>query len=197
MLVGASSLHSNPNTSDLDWIELAKNLSKHVYSDGGFCLHPDTKNRKDLQKILKNFDAEETIIVWRNVINNTITKHPYEKRNTLTTAELLSEIRALPQIAGIIYLVREGADDIHNELKTLPIPSVHVIKDLISNSKRKINFKTIGYKEFHQDHTLELHSLKILVNNGCDIQRLLSKERKQNKKQRKAQRSKFENHEQD
>ena len=131
------------------------------------------------------------------MLNNTITKHPYEKRNPLTSAELLSDIRALPQIACIIYCVREGADDIHIKLKTLPIPIVHVVKDLISNSKLKDKFETNGYKELRQDHTLELHSLEIVANNGFDFKRLLLKKRRPEKKQRKAKRSKLENQEQD
>ena len=90
LIVGASSLHNALNTRDPEWIELAEKLSEHVYSDGGICLHPDAKNRKYLHKFLKNFDPEEEIIAWHDGINNTITKHPYAKRNPLRTAELLS-----------------------------------------------------------------------------------------------------------
>ena len=74
---------------------------------------------------------------------------------------------------------------------------VQVVKDLISNSKRENKFETNGYKELHQDHTLELHSLEIVLNNGFDLKRLLLKKRKTNKKQRKAKRRKLENQEQD
>ena len=65
-------------------------------------LIPTPKNRKYLRKILENFDHEEKIVL-HDVINITIAKHPYEKRNPLTTAELLSEEGELPQIAGITY----------------------------------------------------------------------------------------------
>ena len=94
--------------------------------------------------------------MWHDVINNTTTKQPYDKRNPLATAELLSEIRTLSKKAGKNYYVREGADELHNELKTIPIPIVHVVKDVISVSKRKDKFETNGYKELQQDHTLEL-----------------------------------------
>ena len=63
LIVGASSLHSALNTLNPDWIELAEKLSEHVYSSGGICLHPDAKNRKYLQNILKQFDPEEKVIV--------------------------------------------------------------------------------------------------------------------------------------
>ena len=40
-------------------------------------------------------------------MKNTITKHPYDKRNLPTTDELLSEMRrAFPQTAGLHYRVR-------------------------------------------------------------------------------------------
>ena len=111
-----------------------------------------------------------------DVINNTITKHPYEKRTSRTTAELLSEIPALLQIVGIIYCVHEGAGDIQSELKTLPIVIVHVVKDLFSHSKGKEEFETEEYKELHQVHTLELHSLEIIVINSLDLERFFFEE---------------------
>ena len=58
------------------WLDRTCNQTAvHVYSDVGFCLHPHAKNRKYLQKVLKNFDLVEKVIVWHDVINITITKH--------------------------------------------------------------------------------------------------------------------------
>ena len=109
----------------------------------------------------------------------------------------LSEIAALPQIVEITYCVCGGADDIHCELKTLPIPSVDVFKDLFSSSKREDKFETKDYKELYQDHALAFNSLEIVANNGLDIERLLLKKRKPNKKQREVKRRRIENQKQD
>ena len=87
LIVGAKSLHSALNTRIRDWIILAEELSEQVYSDGGMCLRPDTKNCKYLQKILISSNLEENVIVWHDVIKNMIRKYLYEKRNHLTTTE--------------------------------------------------------------------------------------------------------------
>ena len=101
------------------------------------------------------------------MINNTITEHPYEKRVPLTTAELLSEARGLPQICGISHCVlREGADDIDSVLETLQIPIVHIVKEKISISKRKAKFELERPKQLHQDHSSEMHSMEIVDNNS-------------------------------
>ena len=135
------------------------------------------------------------------MINNTNTKHTYEKRNPLTSAKTLSEFGALPRIAGKTYSVREGADDIRIELKMLPIPIVHVIKDLILKSKRKDKCVTKDHKELPQGlQTQEfqhMQTLEIVVNNGFNLSRFFLKKRKTNKKQQKGKISKFENQEQD
>ena len=56
--------------------------------------------------------------------------------------------RAFPQTARLYYCVRAGVDDIHNEIKTLLIPIVHVVTDLISNSKRVDQLGTNGCKKY-------------------------------------------------
>ena len=75
--------------------------------------------------------------MWHEVINKTITDHPFDPRTPLSSAQMLKEIRALKQIVSVVHCDREGAPDIQSELKTLNIPVVNVIKDLISNSKQK------------------------------------------------------------
>ena len=75
---------------------------------------------------------------------------------------------------------------------TLPFPIFPVVGDLISNSKRKDKFGTNGYKELHQDHTCNLHSPEVVVRNGSDLEKLKSRKRKRNKKQRKAKQNNLE-----
>ena len=76
------------------------------------------------------------------MINNTITKHPQEKRIPHLTPELMFETLAFPQVVRILYSVREGADDIHSGWQMHPFPNVCVVKDLVTNSKRKDKFET-------------------------------------------------------
>ena len=193
IIIGASSLHHALQTRDPQQQQKAETLSANVYSDTGICLHPLARNpRKLLQNILKGFDYGQEIIVWHDVVNNTITDHPFDPRTPLSSAQLLKEIWALKQIVGVVYCEREGASGIQSELKTLKIPVVNEVKDLISNSKRKDNSQINGYNELHQQHSLEIHSLEIVTNNSIDLNRLLKKRKKPNKQQQKAKRQKLE-----
>ena len=142
--------------------------------------------------IIKNFDYGEEFIVWHDVINNTITDPTFDSRTSLSSAQLLKEIWALKQIEGVVYCELEGVTGIQSKLKTLNIPVVNVFKDLISNSKRKDSSQTNEYNELHQKHSLEIHSLEIVINNGIDLNRHLKKQKKLNEKQRKAKRQKLE-----
>ena len=130
--------------------------------------------------------------MWHDVINNTTPDHPFDPRTPLSSAQLLKEIRALKQIVDVVYCEREGAPGIQLELKTLHIPVVNVVKDLITNSKRKDSSQTNEYNELHQQNSLEIHSLEIVINNGIDLDRLLKKRKKPKKQQRKAKRQKLE-----
>ena len=193
IIIGASSLHHALQTREPQLHQKAETLSANVYSDTGICLHPLARNtRKSLQNIIKDFDYGQEFIVWHDVINNTITDHPFDPRTPLSSAQLLKEIRALKQIVGVVYCEREGAPGIQSELETLNIPVVNVVKDLISNNKRKESSQTNEYSQLQQQHSLETHSLEIVINNGIDLNRLLKKRKKPNKQQRKAKRQKME-----
>ena len=132
----------------------------------------------------QDFDYGEESIVWQDVIKNTITDHPFDPRTPLSSAQLLKEIRNLIQIVGVVYCEREGAPGIQSELKNLNLPVVNVDKDLISNSKRKDSSQTNEYNEFHQQHSLAIHSIEIVINNGIELNRLLKKRKKPKKQQR-------------
>ena len=130
--------------------------------------------------------------MWHDVINNTVTDHPFDPQTPLSSAQLLKEIRGLKQIVGVVYCEREGAPGIQSELKTLNIPVVNVVKDLISNNNRKDSSQTNEYSQLHQQHSLEIQSPEIVISNGIDLNRLLKKRKKPNKQQRKAKRQKLE-----
>ena len=130
--------------------------------------------------------------MWHDVINNIITVHTFDPRTALSSAQLLNYIRALKQIVGVVYCEREGAPGIQSELKTLNIPVVNVVKGLISNNKRKDSSQTNEYSQLHQQHSLEIHSLEIVINNVIDLNGLLKKRKKPNKQQRKAKGQKLE-----
>ena len=87
------------------------------------------KPRNWLQKILQKFDNSKNVIARHGVINNLIAAHAYQNLTTLSTADILHELRALQNI-GIMYCEGNGARSIQSNLKTLHIPVFHVVKDL-------------------------------------------------------------------
>ena len=140
IVIGASLLHHALQTRDPQLQQKAETLPADVYSDTGICLHPLARNpMKSLQNIIQAFDYGQEFIVCHDVINNTIKQMCCE---------------------------REGAPGIQSELKTLNIPVVNVVKELISNSKRKDSSQTNEYKQLHQ-HSLEIHSLEIVIKKRC------------------------------
>ena len=187
IIIGANSLHQALQTRGPQPQQKAETLSANVYSDTGICLHPLERDpKKSLQNIIKGFDYGQEFIVWHDVINNTITDHPFDPLTPLSSAQLLKEIRVLKQTVGVVFCEREGAPGIQSELKTLNKPVVNVANKIISNSKQKDSSQTNEYNELHQQHSLEIQSLEIVINNGIDLNRLLKKRKKLNKQQRKA-----------
>ena len=120
--------HAPQSRSDEEIVQLSDRLKTHVISDTGVNLHPRAKNlAKTVQRILLDkVGAQDTVIIWLDVINITITKHPHGTRTPLSPVELLTEIRALQKIIGIGYCNRQGTAHILSEIKQLSIPVVEI-----------------------------------------------------------------------
>ena len=191
-IIGASSLHhSLQQNGDEELNQLADQLRPYVISQPGVSLHPGARNQtKTVQHLLLDVGLEDSVIIWHDVVNNTITKHPTDPRTPLNPDQLLAEIRALPQITGIVYCERQGAANVLADLQKLEVPVVEITTDLISRKKQQNHELVNTYQRLHQPDFFELHSLEIIVNNDCNLQALLSKKRKQklSKKQREKNR---------
>ena len=107
VIVAASSLHKAVADDRGGLQNLIEVLKQYAHSDLGVNLHPDSRNQlKTVQKILEDY-PDEPAIIWHDVINNTITEHPTDPREPLNVEELLHEIRAHPQIVGVVYCKRD------------------------------------------------------------------------------------------
>ena len=105
-------------------------------------------------------NRNESVIIWHDVINNSISEQPFNPRTPLTANQLVSEIKHLinshPRIEAIVFCQRDGAPYILEDLKKLPIPVVQVTTDIISNSKQQEKDLLEGYRELHHKTTLEI-----------------------------------------
>ena len=138
VIIEASSLHLALE----DWASVGGNeeLQEDVIHYKGVTFHPKSKSNKIVRNILRDeINRNESVIIWHDVLNNSISKHPFNPRTPLTANQLVSEIKPLinshPRIEGLVYCQRDGAPYILEDLKKLPIPVVQVTTDIISNSK--------------------------------------------------------------
>ena len=191
VIIGASSLHLALE----DWASVGGNeeLQEDVIHYKGVTFHPKSKSNKIVRNILRDeINRNESVIIWHDVINNSISKHPFNPRTPLTANQLVSEIKPLinshPRIEGLVYCQRDGAPYILEDLKKLPIPVVQVTTDIISNSKQQDKDLLEGYRELHQETALEIKTLAIIRNNNSNLSDIIKKKKKPSKKQREARR---------
>ena len=170
VIIGASLLHLALE----DWgasVGGNEELQEDVIHYKGVTFHPKSKANKIVQNILRDeINRNESVIIWHDVINISISEHPFNPRTPLTANQLVSEIKPLinlhPRIEGIVYCQRDGSPYILEDLKKLPIPVVQVTTDIISNSKQQDKDLLEGYRELHQETALEIKTLAIIRNNN-------------------------------
>ena len=137
LIVGASSLHHSLEK----WDNIRKRLEGKVISKPGYNLHPNAKDKyKIVQNRLRYVENNTKIILWHDIINNTVTSPKSDNRTPLNGDQLKVEIERLQRkvdIVGIVYCVREGAPDVYNKLKETEIPVLHIVKNLLSRRKQK------------------------------------------------------------
>ena len=188
VIIGASSLRLALE----DWASVGGNEELHE-DYKGVTFHPKSKSNKIVRNILRDqINRNESVNIWPGVINNSISKHPFNPRTPLTANQLVSEIKPLinshPRIEGLVYCQRDGAPYILEDLKKIPIPVVQVTTDIISISKQQDKDLLEGYRELHQETTLEIKTLAIIRNNNSNLSDILKKKKKPSKKQREARR---------
>ena len=112
VIIGASSLHLALE----DWASVGGNeeLQEDVIHYKGVTFHPKSKSTKIVRNILiDEINRNESVIIWHDVKNYPISKHPFNPRTPLTANQLVSEIKPLinsnPRIEGFVYCQRDGA----------------------------------------------------------------------------------------
>ena len=84
-----------------------------------------------------NIPRESPVILWHDVINNSVTSHPKHPRTPITTGK---ELERIPNLVGIVYVQRKTptstAPDLFKDLLKLRIPVLHLTKDLLSKQKQ-------------------------------------------------------------
>ena len=173
-ILGASSLHHA--------IEAWKRCKRrHLFDSNiiaipGLHLNRQSRAQHKLVQVIQNeVSADEGFILWHDAINNSIGKHPVDPRPPLSPEELVSELKNLKGLCGIVYCQRSGTKNIYSYLAVTGIPVLNLLKDLLSKRKQKDQKLLAKYQELHQDYRLEIKSLTFLRSYGGDIRLIRNK----------------------
>ena len=103
-ILGASSLHHA--------IEAWKRCKRHLFDSNiiaipGLHLNRQSRAQHKLVQVIQNeVSADKGFILWHDAINNSIGKHPVDPRPPLSPEELVSELKNLKGLCGIVYCQR-------------------------------------------------------------------------------------------
>ena len=152
----------------------------------GYNLHRGAQDKsKIIQKRLRLIPKNEQLIIWHDLIKNSVTSPRKDPRKPLAPEQLVNEIKNIKhKVVGIVYCVR-GAPDVYKELKGTGIPVLHIVKDLLSRRNQKDKELVRSYSQLHLAPHLEIKTLTIVRNHGDNLKAIIKKKHSPSQQQRK------------
>ena len=143
---------------------------ERIFSIPGLSLNPNTKNpRKIVWNLLsKDLEEKNNVVIWHDVLNNSISRHDRNNFQELTVSQLIDELKTIQdKLWALVYCQRYRTPyifDALNELKTdHNIEVFNIVKDFISTKKQKDPELLKKYRALHQSPELELKSLDFIL----------------------------------
>ena len=192
-ILGASSLHHALESLSK---KARKRLADRVFTLPGFSCNPNALNKRKTVQFLLNtcFKHKRELIIWQDVVNNSLSEHPSNSNNPLTPQQFINVLVGYgSRIKAVVYCKRQGVPDIFSSLKKTLL-TVHILKDLISKRKARDRKLLKQYSSLHQLHELELKSLTLVFKYSANFYFLIQKSRpkKLNKRRRRALRNRLQ-----
>ena len=179
VILGASSLNHAINRLSG---KTKKLFRKTVVAIPGLSLNYNAINkRKTVQFQLNNPLKNVDVILWHDLINNSITAHANNNNCPISLEKLLQIIKSIDnRIKAIIYCQRHGTSNIYNRLKDLPVVIVDIIKDILP--RRKVRERQIveKYKSLHLEPKLEYSLLSVVFKFINNPERIILQKRPKN-----------------
>ena len=191
-ILAASSLHHAIETLTPDEKEHFKDK---IYTIPGLSLNPNTKNpRKIVQNLLsKDLKDKKDIVIWHDVLNNSISKHDSNNFRALSELDLIEIVKNLQdKLCALVYCQRNRTPYIFEELKVLQtdhcIKVFSIVKDFVSVKKQKDPEFLKNFKALHQSPELELKNLDFFLRKENQLSAITDKSRpkRPSKRARKA-----------
>ena len=176
-IVAASSLHHA-----LDTIPSEKRLAykEKIFTIPGLSLNCHAKNpQKIVQNFLRQDFAEKTeIVIWHDVLNNSLPKHKSNNFRALSVSELLEILKSLEnKLRALVYCHRIRTPDISHVLKTQNVPVFRIETDFFSTRKQNDPQILKELKAIHQRPEFELKYLDIILRKETDLAQITAKSR--------------------
>ena len=124
--------------------EKREQYKEKIFSIPGLSLNPHTKNpKKIVQNLLsKDLKDKNNVVIWHDVINNSISRHDSNNFNALSVPELIDVLKSLQdKLSSLVYCHRFRTPYIFDALNVLEtdhnIKVFNVVRDFISSKKQK------------------------------------------------------------
>ena len=187
-ILAASSLHHAIETVNP---ENQTAIEEKVYSIPGLSLNIHAKNpQKIVQNLIeKDFKDENELIIWHDVINNSICKHKSNFYRALSVIDLVNVLKSYQhRIRALVYCQRNRTPDIFLQLKETNILVLNIEKDFISLRKQKDHYYLQNLKALHQSPDLELKHLNLVLKYEDDLSQITDRShpKRPSKRARKA-----------
>ena len=148
------------------------NLSEIIYSFPGLNLDP-TNNNFVYPYLTSAPLRNVQLILWHDLINNTITSHSKKENIPQTVPQLIESLKSLQNLFCVVTCQRDGAPYFFEDLlKALPCYVIDVTKHIISATEQLNDTIISQYERFYQSADLELRSLSVTLHYQTNIKRI-------------------------
>ena len=192
LIIGASCV--NRAVTRTPYILLKQyNILGHTYSKSGLNLNHRSGAGLHLQQLLEKSPLKQRndIIIWHDLLNNSVTAHKSNRNNPLSVNELKHILtKYSDQIIGLVCCNRFGAPDLFNSLCDLKIaPVISVRRHLISTRKKKSQYYKAELDRIHPASRIEVNLLRTVIQHQRTLNKLILKKRSKTRKRKNKKKS--------
>ena len=134
----------------------------------------------------------EDIVIWHDVINNSLSAHKSNGNRPLTVQQLLNEIILIRhRIVAIVYVQRDGTPSVFRRLiAETGLLVLHIIDDIYSTQQRKRGLDLNLYQLVHPGFSVEWKTLSLVRWYSYNLRRLIARPQRPSNKTRKSLKNK-------
>ena len=130
----------------------------------------------------KDLKDKNNIVIWHDVLNNSISRHHSNNFCALSVSELIEILKSIQKkLSALVYCHRFRTPEIFEQLKALEtdlnINVFNIVKDFISPKKQKDSELLKKFKALHQSPELELKNLDFLLRKENELSSITDKSR--------------------